>query len=379
MKILLTSARSPAGLELARIFNEHGHRVFVADSFAITLCHFSNAVDTVFSVPAPNLDPLKYVNAIKKIVKKHAIDLLVPLYEETFYIAQHRALLSPHCRVFVDDLSKLKLFHNKYLFIKWCEKNQINTPKTSLICSVEALESAIENSLSAYILKPVYSRFSEQVYSSKQDFSRDELCISEQKQWVLQSFVEGKQYSAYALTCDGEVRGLSIYAHQQSGFNVSLHFTAHQSTQITAWVCDFVKKSHFSGNISFDLIVDEKGDIFPIECNPRITSGIHLFRGHTDFMAIFSNKRLLSPLIPSVEKTAALSLLTLCDRGSVLNFTQRINLVRKSRDLFFEKRDPLPAVGQVITFIYLVYLRIKRRESLTQVSMWDIEYNGDEF
>lgn len=47
--------------------------------------------------------------------------------------------------------------------------------------------------------------------------------------------------------------------------------------EIYEWVRQFVQATGFSGQVGFDFIETEDGQLYAIECNPRATSGIHLF------------------------------------------------------------------------------------------------------
>ena len=67
-------------------------------------------------------------------------------------------------------------------------------------------------------------------------------------------------------------------------------FQCEQVKSIETWVSAFVKKLNFSGQIAFDFIQTKDGEVYPIECNPRLTSGIHLFRG-TDIVECFLGRR----------------------------------------------------------------------------------------
>ena len=56
---------------------------------------------------------------------------------------------------------------------------------------------------------------------------------------------------------------------------MSFEQVQHEGTR--AWVEHFVRTVRFSGQIGFDFIEDVTGQVHAIECNPRATSGIHLF------------------------------------------------------------------------------------------------------
>ena len=97
--ILLTGGRAPATLELARAFHRAGHTVFMAESLRGHLSEPSNAIEQNFLVPPPRQQMPGFINALRDIIARNKIDLLVPTCEELFYIAMGRDQLP--CKVFV--------------------------------------------------------------------------------------------------------------------------------------------------------------------------------------------------------------------------------------------------------------------------------------
>ena len=52
--ILLTGARAPITLEMARSFAKQGHKVIVCDSSRLTIARWSNTVTKYYTIPALN-------------------------------------------------------------------------------------------------------------------------------------------------------------------------------------------------------------------------------------------------------------------------------------------------------------------------------------
>ncbi|MBR7551800.1 carboxylate--amine ligase, partial [Mycobacterium tuberculosis] len=63
------------------------------------------------------------------------------------------------------------------------------------------------------------------------------------------------------------------------------------------WVSEFVAAERFSGQAGFDFIEGADGSLYCIECNPRSTSGIMMFRPHNDVPSAFfgDNDHLIVP------------------------------------------------------------------------------------
>ena len=115
-KVLLTFARSPLALDLARQFHAAGHTVVAADSIGMHISRFSKAISKTHVVPSPSLEPANYLKALLKIVREEKIDFLLPIFEETACIAQNRAKFPKKCVLFSPSFELFGELHNKWLF-----------------------------------------------------------------------------------------------------------------------------------------------------------------------------------------------------------------------------------------------------------------------
>ena len=86
--VLLTCGRGSYSLTLARAFHAAGHRVLVADAWPRSLCRLSATVDRYFQVPSPARATADWIPAIRQIVRQERVELIVPVYEEVFYLAK---------------------------------------------------------------------------------------------------------------------------------------------------------------------------------------------------------------------------------------------------------------------------------------------------
>ena len=71
--ILLTGGRAPATLHLARMLSKKGHRIYIADTFALNLSASSRYIKQYFKVPSPRFSPQRFKEAIIDILKKQSI------------------------------------------------------------------------------------------------------------------------------------------------------------------------------------------------------------------------------------------------------------------------------------------------------------------
>jgi predicted ATP-grasp superfamily ATP-dependent carboligase len=110
---------------------------------------------------------------------------------------------------------------------------------------------------------------------------------------VLQEYIDGDHYCTYGLVRNGELLAHSAYKPQQRwGMGSSTVFENFEDKEIEIWVRNFVAGINFTGQIAFDFIRSKEGILYPIECNPRVTSGVHLFKDSKELVELFCGKAL---------------------------------------------------------------------------------------
>lgn len=359
--ILITNGRSPAGLDLARTFGQAGHRVLVADSFRFHLGQFSRYCKSI-QVPPPNGDMLAYVRRLRDLCHAENVDLVVPVYEEIFPLARFRNGFP--CEILAGDYSQLKTLHDKYEFIRLCQQLGLSHPQTVLA------ESADQVDLSQpVVIKPRFSRFGTDVLICPGPEEVQKLSF--RRAMVVQQYIEGPQYSVYCLADRGKVLLLSIYPYEATLYGVCTSYRHVELPEVRQWVERLVRELGFSGNISFDFAVSGN-TVYPLECNPRITSGVHLYSGSPDLVTAFLEKT--KGPGPGQQRTM-ISLFVML-KGLV--DWKLWPIWFRSRDILFRWSDPFPLCGQIVVLAYLRYLARKQRQPTTVVSSLDIEFNDEQ-
>ncbi len=352
--IFVTGGRSFVALELARGFHKSGCSVYVGDSLPRYICQYSNAVTRYVQLPSPAFSFLEFQEKLVECCREFQIDVLIPTCEEVFYVSKAKESLEK-LGVFVmtSPLELLEKLHHKYLFTTISPKS----PRSILIQSKDDLENyPMEKKM---VLKPVYSRFGSEVQIGM-DFSSFDL---QNKAWVLQEYVSGTQICTYAYAENGNLKWQICYQNQGKSTGASTVFDPYQDSVLETQVKQFVKKIRYTGHISFDVI-ESQGEYYFIECNPRVTSGIHNLSSN-DFYQLFFGE--VNPL--ELEKKK-LSFATLLYQPQQLLSTLTIS------DVIFSKGDIKPFFAQSLCLFTLVSLSMREKISLIHSTTYDIEYNG---
>lgn len=382
--ILLTGGRAAATLELARLFHRGGHRVVIAESFVAPLSDWSHAVAARYRVPRPLQEPAEFIASLIDIVRREAVDLIVPTCEEVFHVAAARDELSLHCDVFCESRARLRRVHSKYEFVQCANEAGVAVPRTERVVDRGALEALVARRGLSLVLKPEFSRFGTNTILRPASAAQTSgIRVDAVRPWVAQDFVAGTPLCTWAAAHKGKLRAYSAYRVTQTagGAAITFQHTPHPGAQ--AWVEGFVRHVEFTGQIAFDLIERGDGSVVGIECNPRATSGVHLFRDDARMADAFLEHgsvehELLAPgpgrfMLTLPMFTHGLSAVR--SWGSLQNWATTL---RDSRSVLFDGSDPGPFLLQGLSFAELAARAIAGHVDLLSASTLDIEWNGEE-
>ncbi len=379
-RVLLTGGRAAAALELARLFRAAGWRVVMAESLPWHPSRWSRAVARSCTVPWPNRDPDGYIDALLRIIRRERIDLLVPTCEEVFYIAKGRDRLAPHCPVFAENIEPLRRLHSKWLFVQAARGHGLAVPPTTLLTGPDDARQVLAPGRDL-VLKPVYSRFAARTILKPRTVADLPTDVSEQRPWVAQQYVPGRQVCTYSVAHAGRLTVHAAYlAEFTFGLGAAVAFAALDHPASRAWVEAFVRAERFTGQIAFDFIETPDGRLFAIECNPRATSGVHLFADDPAFLPAFLGE---GPglLQPRRGRASMYALLMAAQLPRSLGSWRRLRRWAAAffgrRDVFFRADDPWPFLGQFAAFASLRGRSRRFGVSLAEASTLDIEWNGD--
>ena len=375
--ILITGAKMTKCLQLARSFHAAGHKAFILETSKYWLSgnRFSNAVTGFYTIPAPNKDWDGYCQGLLEIVKKENIDVFIPVSSPagSYYESLAKPLLSEHCEVLHFDAEITQMLDNKFTFLEKAKSFGLSVPKSFLITDPEQIlnfDFAADGS--RYILKSIpYDSVRRLDLTKLPMNSRAEmeqfvgsLPISEEKPWIMQEFVKGKEYCTHSTVRKGKIR---LYCCCESS-EFQVNYEHVDNPQIYNWVEKFVRELNITGQISFDFIQTEDGRVFPIECNPRTHSAITTFHDHPGvadaYLKDSQNDHETSILpLPNSQPTywAYHELWRLTRVRSLEQFKVWIRRINQGTDGIFQVNDPLPFLMVHHWQIFLLLLNNLRK------------------
>ncbi|MFC3798981.1 ATP-grasp domain-containing protein [Cohnella sp. GCM10012308] len=402
-RILLTGGRAPATLDLARLLRTAGHTVFAAESAPYHLCRASRAVARSFAVPAPASDPSGFASALARIADECRVDAIVPTCEEIFYVSRELDRFAGRCEVFAAPLDELDRLHHKGAFIRLAEEAGLPVPPTATFEAPDGWLPLLTDGAFAdgLVLKPAYSRFASRVIAVEPREERLSPSVREaiirklaeavggvspRRPWIAQKLLRGEEWCTYGVAHDGVLTAFAAYRSRfRAGRGASIHFVAEAHPALADWVARFVRHARFTGQIAFDFMEEPGGAVYPLECNPRATSGIHLFSPADGLAeAILAPGRLVasgSVATPAPGAGAMLSpaMLTYGLAQAVRERRMRewLRAFAGSRDAVYRRGDAGPAAEQLKLFAWLRRTAARQGLTLQEASTIDIEWNGE--
>lgn len=371
--VLITIGRLPKALDFARSFKAAGWRVLVAEPFKSHLTGASKCVDSTFQVPPPSKGKEAYLAALMRLIEAQGVDLVLPLSEETMHVAHLTGRLPTNTRLYAPPVDRLLALHDKARFPALAQTHGLTVPETALIESPEA--QAIADSQD-FVVKPIFSCSGRAVSLHPAGTSLIGIAATLTEPAVVQVQVKGKQYSTFAMAHDGKVLINVTYQGAVMTGSVAVAFERVEIPVIQEWVEAFVSRENHSGFISFDFFVDEAGTASAIECNPRVTSGVHFIETEDLAPAIlnpatqpirFKQTKLMQQFYPTLTEVQAAMF-----KGP--HYWDRLKVLRTAQDVTWDARDPMPFITMPITAFSIIAMSMRQQQTFGQVSTQDISW-----
>jgi predicted ATP-grasp superfamily ATP-dependent carboligase len=354
--ILISGGKMTKALQLARSFHNAGHRVILVEThkYWLTGHRYSWAVDRFYTIPNPQTD--EYSQALLKIVQQEKVNIYVPVCSPvaSYYDAEVKRVLSPHCTVMHVDVETLQRLDDKYEFATAAEALGLRVPKSYRITNPQqVIDFDFSDAQRPYIIKSIPYDSVRRLDLTKLPCATEaetaafvkSLPISESKPWIMQEYIPGQEFCTHSTIRDGH---LQLHCCcKSSAFQVN--YQKVERPDIENWIRQFAKSLNLTGQVSFDFIqAADDGEIYAIECNPRTHSAITMFYNHPDVAKAYLEP---DPLPQTVQPLASSRptywiyheiwrLVT--HLWSPKLVAERLQIIAQGKDAIFEWDDPLP-------------------------------------
>lgn len=314
-RVLVTGVGMTKGLCLARQFYEAGHEVIGADfepqqgrHGTLVVCgRMSASLKRFVRLRRPDAKngSAPYIQSLLDAIGEYKVDLWVSCSGVASAvedgIAKEVVEARTACQAIQFDVKTTQTLHEKHSFIKYTESLGLTVPETREITSRADVEMFLRKAPAGrkYIMKTIgvddamRADMTLLPRETPEDTARHiaRLRISRASPWILQQFVDGREYCTHSMVVDGKVRAFVACPSAE----LLMHYEALPSTSpLSRAMLEFTEKfaasggKGFTGHLSFDFMVENPtasspADItlYPIECNPRAHTAVALFNGTT--------------------------------------------------------------------------------------------------
>lgn len=377
---LLTLGRMPKGLTVARALKTAGWRVVVADPLGWHLSRSSRAVDRSVKVTAPRTDAAAYRKDVLRIVAEEAVALIVPIADEIVHAAGVVPDLPAGTALFGLPQAQLITLYDKAQFMGLAHTHGMRVPSSAPLGDTaadhlaEASDTVVKrvNGCSGVGLTWVGRG------QSLPHPSGDPMLV--------QTRIRGREVSSFSITHQGRVLVTVVYEATVTSGTVSVAFqrvTGPVAQTVAEDVARFVASTSLTGFVSFDFIVDSAGAAWAIECNPRVTSGVHFVDPSDLAQAITAPDRVETVRLTGRDRYQQIfptwleAYAALFQKGRSAGPIFRELLT--ARDVTWDRRDPWPLLLMTVTSHEILGRAIRSGISLGEAATADILWQaGDQ-
>ncbi|MFB9995259.1 hypothetical protein ACFFLM_25250 [Deinococcus oregonensis] len=275
-RVLVTGARAPVALEVARSFGAAGWQVHVADSVTPFAAWCLRPRVSVHRLPPPRQAFAAFRRALLNLLNTHALDLIVPTCEEVFWLAGAAHLDGWADRLFAPDLHTLRALHSKILFPELARAAGVEAPRTWELPGPQDFPADLP-----LIFKPEFSRFGV--------VSPGHLPVgvrpTSARRWAAQERLFGEEVCVWSVAHAGTLTACVVYRPTlRHAGGAAFAFESLNRPEVVGMARAIARAAGATGQLSFDVIITPEGRVAPVECNPRAVSGLHLL-AHPEALA----------------------------------------------------------------------------------------------
>jgi hypothetical protein len=232
------------------------------------------------------------------------------------------------------------------------------------------------------VLKPEFSRFGVHVRLYPHGLPDTAPALAPGRTWVAQRFHAGTELCSYSVAERGRLLAHALYRPAyRLRRSASFYFEPAACAPILDFAARLVAKIGYTGQISFDWILGEDGVPTVLECNPRATSGLHLFAAGDDLPAALAGQgeACLQPtgerprMIAAVMAGAGLA--QALRQGALAQWRRDW---RRAEDVIAPAGDRAPLWGGLADVAAYAGRSLARGGRMREATTGDIEWDGED-
>lgn len=377
-RVLITGARAVAALDIARSLRAAGYEPHLADCSPAWVARMSRTAGPVHRYASPVERPADFARDIRSLIKRLDPVRIIPTCEEVFHLAALAAAEGVSDRLFAPAPDRLATLHAKDRFAALCGRLGLSPPDTTAVTDPASLED-FSGGAADYVFKPVWSRFGGRTVIAPTPDRLAAVTPSPETPWVAQRRIIGEEVSFYAICHEGRVTAFCAYGSDwrlSGGASYVFRPLPPAMTARLRPMAEALAAFAGTGQIACDAIIDADGQPWLIECNPRATSGVHLFGRDAAFGRALMGRGEAATAAVTRHLSPALwlhGLPTALRDGRLAAWRAQGS---HGSDAVAAPGDPGPVLGALADAAVFGLRAVRSGHSLTAAMTADIEWNG---
>jgi carbamoylphosphate synthase large subunit len=376
-RVLITGVRAPAALDLARSLNAAGFEAHMADCVPARIARWSKTPHAVHRHASPVHQPAGFARDLRGLIDTLAPVAVIPACEEVFHLSALAATQGWADRLIAPPPDTLAELHHKGRFAALCRRLGLPVPETATVTDRAELMRRAENT--DVVVKPAWSRFGARTLIAPDTPALSRITPSTDAPWAVQTRVRGDEVSFYVVARQGRLTAFSAYRSDWrldgGATYVFQPLTDPLNARLRA-MAETLAAHAVTGQIACDAIVDADGAPWLIECNPRATSGVHLFDRSAAFGLALLDRANAEAAPPVVRNSLAMDSFGLTRALRQRRLTSWRDQRRASRDILAAPGDTGPRWGALADAAVFGLRALASGRSLAEAMTADIEWNG---
>ena len=379
MKILVTSSRMPYAVGMVRKLAEAGHDVYASDAYELAPGSHSKYLAGHFVTGSPRDATEQFIDDVERIVSENAIELIVPSFEEVFYLATQRDRIERATRLYAPPFETLARVHDKATFQALTDRLGIRTPETLVARSDDELREQIGR-FPRYFGRAAFSRGGVALLTNTGPLAGhvavEDCHPTPESPWLVQEYVDGPMICTYTTMHGGKATSHCTYrAPRQWEHSTAIAFESVDGAETLEIAEAIAGDLGYTGQMSLDF-VDDDGTLYMIECNPRATDGLLLVDANDLAEGLTSDERELTMVPPGEEVQLSMAVFGQMFDEGLREWPRSIHDIAHIRDANRGWHDHMPTLYNFLAFAHHAKLEMKERTALFVAMAGDISWDG---
>jgi len=370
----------PFAVGMIRKLADAGHDVYASDAYNLAPGSHSRYLAGHFITASPRGDTEQFVADVERIATENEIDVIVPAFEEAFYLATQHERMSRAARLYAAPFATLARLHDKAVFQALVTGLGLRTPETLVARSDDELRSQIER-FPRYFARAAFSRGGVELLTNTGPLaghvSIDDCHPTPESPWLVQEFVDGPMLCTYTTMHAGTATAHCTYrAPRQWEHSTGIQFLSVDGTETLKVAEAIASELEYTGQMSLDF-VDSDGELYLIECNPRATDGVLLVDDRDLAEGILEERRELTMVAPGDEIQLDLAVFGQIFDENPREIPRSIHDLARVRDADSRWHDHMPTLYSFLAFAHHAKLGWRERKALFVAMAGDISWDGE--